>query len=33
MEGMFHGGMWFWWLLVVIFLLTGIAAFIKYLMK
>ncbi len=33
MEGMVHGGMWLWWVLVVVFLITGIAAFIKYLLK
>jgi hypothetical protein len=33
MEGMTHGWMWFWWILVLLFLITGIAAFIKYLFK
>ncbi len=33
MEGIAHGWMWLWWTLVVVFLITGTAAFIKYLMK
>ena len=33
MDGMGHGWMWFWWVLITVFLITGTAAFIKYLMK
>ncbi len=33
MEGMGHGWMWFWWVLITVFLIVGTAAFIKYLIK
>ncbi len=33
MEGMSHSWMWIWWILVALFLVTAIAAFIKYLIK